>query len=436
VASPPNDTASPLLAPLKIGSLEVSGRLMKAATSETRCDRDGFVTDELLDFYEAMAWAGTPLIISGNLWVSRSGQSTYRMGGIDADDKIPGLTRLTEMVHGHGSKIFAQLNHCGRQVFPDAIGMESALAPSAVREKFLGTRPRAMTKAEIVQTIDDFAAAAVRAKQAGFDGAEIHMAHGYLLSEFLTPYTNRRKDEYGGSFEQRLTVPLEVLKETRRRVGDEFPLIARINGHDRLLARKGLNTQQLVEVARRLQEHGLDGVDLTVGHYESGLAMIRGRFGGFVKALTTEGGGQFMGQPRRGVARASSPFVALAANRMWSTREGFNLRYAREFKAGLSIPVICVGGFHTQQAMEAAVAAGDCDAVSLARGLIANPLMFKHVKDGTSGPDCDFCNKCIARAGGMPADCYNEPIAAARDADLASAGFAPSYVQPGDGCHT
>jgi 2,4-dienoyl-CoA reductase-like NADH-dependent reductase (Old Yellow Enzyme family) len=419
---------SPLLAPLQIGSLEVAGRLFKAATSETRFDKDGFVTDELLAFYEPMVWAGTPLIVSGNLWVSKSGQSTYRMGGIDADDKIPGLTRLTEMVHAHGSRIFAQLNHCGRQVFPDAIGMEAALSPSAVREKFLGTKPRAMTTAEIEEMIDDFAAAAVRAKQAGFDGIEVHMAHGYLLSEFLTPYTNRRKDDYGGSFENRLRAPLAVVAETRRRIGEDFPVIVRLNGHDRLLARKGLDTAELIAVAQALQAAGIDGVDLTVGHYESGLAMIRGRFNGFIKTMTTEGGGQFMGQPRRGAARAASPLVALAANVMWSTKEGFNLGYARQFKAALEIPVICVGGFHTQQEMERAVESGDCDAVSLARGLIANPLMFKHVKDGTTGPDCDFCNKCIARAGGMPADCYNEPIRAEREADLADAGFRTRFA--------
>lgn len=421
---------SPLLEPLKIGSLEVAGRLFKAATSETRADKDGFVTDELLTFYEPIAWAGTPLLFSGNLWVSKSGQSTYRMGGIDDDDKIPGLRRLTEMVHGHGSRIFAQLNHCGRQVFPKAIGLENALAPSAVREKLLGTKPRAMTLGEIRQTVDDFAAAATRARESGFDGIELHMAHGYLLNEFLTPYTNRRKDDYGGSPENRLRAPLEVLQEVRRRVGDDFPVVARLNGDDKLLGRKGLGTAQLIEVARTLQEHGADGIDLTVGHYESGLAMIRGRFNGFIKTMVTEGGGSFMPQPRRGAARAGASFVTVAANVLWSTREGFNLEYARQFKAALEIPVICVGGFHTREAMEEAVASGSCDAVSLARGLIANPLLFKHLREGTTGPDCDFCNECIARAGGMPADCYNPRICAERDADLAASRFASAYAGP------
>lgn len=420
-------SGSSLLAPLRIGTLEVPGRLFKAATSETRASKEGFVTDELLAFYEPMAWAGTPLIVSGNLWVSRSGQSTYRMGGIDADDKIEGLARLAEMVHSHGSRIFAQLNHCGRQVFPDAIGMESALAASAVREKFLGTKPRAMTVAEIHEMVGDFAAAAERAKRAGFDGVEIHMAHGYLLSGFLTPYTNRRKDEYGGSPEHRLRAPIEVVEAVRSRVGRDFPVIVRLNGADKLYGRRGLTTSELIDVAEALQQAGIDGVDLTVGHYESGLAMIRGRFNGFIKTLIDEGGGQFMHQPRRGAARAFSPLVSVAANLIWPTKEGFNLEFARQFKAALDIPVICVGGFHTQAAMEQAIDDGACDAVSLARGLIANPLMFKHVKEGTTGPDCDFCNKCIARAGGMPADCYNEPIRAERERDLVAAGFSSAY---------
>ena len=135
----------PILSDLQIGKLTVHGRVYKTATAETRADEDGYVTDELCEFYEPMAEAGTPLIITGNIYINAEGKSTHRMTGADADDKIPGLRRLADTVHAGGSKLFAQLNHCGRQVLADAMGLDSAVSASDVREQMLRTKPRPMT---------------------------------------------------------------------------------------------------------------------------------------------------------------------------------------------------------------------------------------------------------------------------------------------------
>lgn len=415
---------SVLFHPLRVGRMEVSGRVWKTATSETRATRDGFIENEFIDFYEPIAWAGTPLIITGNLYVSFSGKPTYRNAGIDADDKIPGLQRLVDTVHKHGSLIVAQINHCGRQMNPEAIGVKDALSASDVRDKIMLTKPRPMTYAEIQRTVEEFAAAALRAKKAGFDGVQVHFAHGYLLSEFLTPHTNRRTDNYGGSFEKRLRFPLEVMRAVRARVGADFPILAKVNGADLLMVKGGLDTADLVRITQALEAEGLDAVEISCGHYESGFPMIRGHFDGFFEAQIKEGAGQFMSVGMKLAARLANAPLATAANHLWPPKEGFNLDFARHFKAGLKIPVITVGGFQSPQAMEQAIAAGETDAVSIARAMIADPFLVKHLRDGTRGPQCDFCNGCIARAGGSPVDCYNEKLRPQRRAMLAAAGFA------------
>ncbi|HEX5147275.1 MAG TPA: hypothetical protein VFV85_09640, partial [Conexibacter sp.] len=140
------DGGSVLFSPLRIGALELGGRVVKAPTSETRGTPDGFVTDELLAYYEPIARAGTPLIVTGKLYVSVEGNAFYRACGIDADDKLPGLRRLTDAVHAHDSRVVAQIGHCGRQTFPHELGQPHAVAPSEVRERLTGTLPRAMTR--------------------------------------------------------------------------------------------------------------------------------------------------------------------------------------------------------------------------------------------------------------------------------------------------
>lgn len=407
--------SSPLARPLRIGGLEVPGRMFKAATAETRYDDDGFVTDELMDFYRPIAAAGTPLIVTGNLYVEPAGKSTPRMGGIDHDDKILGLSALAGMVHEQGSLLFAQLNHCGRQTLPAALGRSEAVSASSVREKLLGTKPRPMTSGEIDRTVAAFAGAAERAQRAGFDGVEVHMAHGYLLGQFLTPYTNRRSDRYGGSPGARLRLPVRVVRAIRQRVGEDFPVMVRLNGHDLLTGRPGLDTAELVGIAGVLQESGIDAVDLTAGHYESGLGMMRGRFEGFFSAMLDEGAGQHLSGWRRRLMTACAPVAEKACDRLWGPPgEGWNLSYSRRFVESLDIPVVCVGGFHTREAMEAAIASGACDAVALGRALIAEPALWAHMRTGSSGAECNYCNGCIARAGGMPADCYDEGVRAAR----------------------
>jgi len=408
-------TQNLLFAPIRIGKLELPGRLVKSATTETRCTEDGFVTDELIEYYEQMARGGTPLLITGNAYFNLYSCAGPRQLGADKDDKIPGLRRLTDAVHRHGSKIFMQIYHVGRQAIPRFVGRKDAVAPSAVFEPSLGVRPREITREEIQETIKGFADAASRAQEAGFDGVQIHAAHGYLLSAFLTPHTNRRTDEYGGSFDNRIRLLIEVYRAIRQGVGQDYPIIIKMNGSDDLPLRKGLKPEDLVRVAKRMEDEGIDAVEISTGHYESGFTFERGQWKGFFSAVTTIGMGTNLPWYHRGSARLVAPLLDWGLSRIAGYSEGFNLPHSKLFKQALAIPVICVGGFINREAMEQAIAGDECDMVSIARALIADPFLYRHMQEGVEGPQCDFCNACYARGAMWPVDCYNEEVRAQRE---------------------
>lgn len=406
-----------LFDPLRLGPIRARGRVFKAATSETLAHEDGRVSDALLAFYEPIARAGTPLIISGYLYVCEQGKAHPRQAGIDDDRKIPALRELAELIHRGGALAIAQINHAGRQIG----GATHAVSASDLREPLMGTKPRALRGDELPAIVEAYAAAAGRAAEAGFDGVEIHCAHGYLLSQFLTPHTNRRTDEYGGTLENRMRLVLEVVRAVRARVGDGVAVLAKINGTDALPLRRGASTDDQVRVARAMQEEGLDAIEISRGHYESGPGMVAGHFGGFVGSQVREGGGRKLPLWRRAAGLVAAPLVEQTLNRLWPAREGFNLEQAEQFRAAIRIPVICVGGFHTRSGIEHAIGTGRCDAVSIARAMIADPYLYRHLREADpEAPVCGFCNGCIARAGGRPIDCYSEPIRLRRQAMLAS----------------
>ncbi|MCB1915118.1 MAG: NADH:flavin oxidoreductase [Rhodocyclaceae bacterium] len=409
---------SRLFSPIRIGSLELPARLFKTATAETRAAADGSVTDEVVAFYRLQAKGETPLIITGNIYVTRQGKSAPRQLGADDDARIAGLARIPEVVHTYGGRIFAQLNHCGRQVVPNFVGNRDVVSASGVTDLLTGTRPRALGADEIAAIVEHFAAAAARCREAGFDGVQIHSANGYLLSQFLTPYTNRRSDEYGGSLEGRSRLAREILAAIRRRCGDDFPVIIKMNGADKLPLRNGLSAAELAQAAQRMEDAGVDAVEISVGHYESGFPMVCGSFDLCLRHMVRGSMAQ-LPTVRRLLMRAMRPLVAMASNRLWPAREGFNLDHAPEFSRRLGIPLICVGGFRHREAMEAALASGRCDAVSAGRPFIADPFFFRHLRDGEPGPACVDCNGCVGHLGAQPADCYHPEVRSQKDAMLA-----------------
>ena len=404
-------TQSPLFTPIRLGKLKLSGRVIKAATNEGLCSDDGSISDSMIEFHEQIAKAGTPMqVVGASYFSAQSKQARYKQNACDSDDKIPGMRLLAAAVHKHGGKVSGQPNHPGRQCVPRGAGIPYAQAPSRVLEPTLMTTPRAMTQNEIRETVKGWTEGAERYQRGDFDGVEIHASQGYLLTEFLSPFTNRRKDEYGGSFDNRIRLLLEVYRAVRERVGWDYPVIMKMNGHDELPF-GGLNTEQLVKVAKRMEDEGIDAIELIAGHYQSGLKGFRGNWRGFFRANATIGVGQYLRWYYRDFVRLIGPGMDWAFRNIISRySEGFTLKYAREFKRALKIPVSSTGGFVHREAMERAIVTGDCDMVSLGRALIADPHLYKHMQEGVKGPECNFCNRCLARATLFPVDCYDEKI--------------------------
>ena len=285
-------------------------------------------------------------------------------------------------------------------------------------ELVTGTRPSPLRVDEIAQLVKQYADAARRCQQAGFDGVQIHAANGYLQSEFLTPHTNRRTDDYGGGIEGRSKLLRDVVRAIKAGGGTDYPVMVKINGSDYLPMRNGLKTDDLVDIACLLEKEGVDAIEVTVGHYESGFPMVRGTFTRCMRNMV-QGSTRQLPWVRRWGFRLFWPILALLFNALFGRREGFNLAYTSKFKAKLTIPVICVGGFRTRSVMEAAIENGGCDIVSAGRAFIADPLLYRHLRDDEPGPQCVDCNACIGHLGAQPANCYHPVIGAHKRAMLA-----------------
>lgn len=345
-----------LFEPFNLAGIEIKNRIVRSATYEKRANEDGFVTDSLIELYETLTRGGAGLIITGNALVHPTGRTITQMLCIHSDIYIKGLERLATAVHELGGVIFLQLVHGGRQSLPILLGGQMPMAPSAVYDPSTEVMPREMTDAEIWQMIDAFADGSRRARIAGFDGIQLHGAHGYLISEFLSPHTNRRYDYWGGDEERRFHFVEEVYKAIRREVGDDYPVIIKMNADDGLDG--GLRPEEAVRIARRLESLGIDAIEVSGGMYEAG-------------------------------KRTARPDI------LRPEEEAYFREPARLFKKNINIPVIVVGGIRSKSVMEDILQRGDADLVSLSRPLIREPDLPERLMKGKEKADCISCNGCM-----------------------------------------
>jgi 2,4-dienoyl-CoA reductase-like NADH-dependent reductase (Old Yellow Enzyme family) len=322
--------------------------------------------------------------------------------------------------HGRTVLLVAQLNHAGRQKIAPA---GEAVSASAVCERTLWTRPRAMTDAEVDRAIEDFAQAARRARDAGFDGVELHAGHGYLINQFLSPMTNRRSGLYACDRSGTTSALVDALMaRVRQTVGDRFLIMVKLNGADRFF--RGLRPwgprlgiEESAAIAEHFARAGAHALTITVGHYESLLAGYRGESWAFFRRYVTEGVGQDLPSPMRQMLRFAWPVLALVGSVLWSRKEGFNLDYAERVRTRLqqarltNTVVICVGGFYRVHEIEQALKR--CDAVSIGRAMLAEPKLYAKLTGHPAGDGaCVHCNQCFALAGRHPARCYNDAVQA------------------------
>ncbi len=342
----------PLFAPVKINGLEIKNRIYMPAM-QLNMARDFQVTDQLVEFYAERARGGAGMITVGYATIDDfSGSGNFI--GAHRDEFVSGLTRLAAAIKENGARAGIQLNHSGRYNHSLLLDGSPPVAPSAVASKLTRETPRALEIEEIPHIIESFARAALRAKEAGFEAVEILSGTGYLISQFLSPLTNRREDKYGGSFENRMRFGLEIVQAARRRLGDDFPIFVRMNGNEFMPG--GVGTQELVAFGRTLVEKGTaDALCINVGWHEARVPQI----------VTCVPRGAFAYLPR-------------------------------EFKRAVNVPVIASHRINDPQVAREAIDDGMCDMVAMGRALIADPFLPEKAQKGREGE----ITHCIACAQG------------------------------------
>ncbi|MDZ7666233.1 MAG: NADH:flavin oxidoreductase [Desulfotignum sp.] len=343
----------------QINQMTLANRFVRSATWEGMASDDGAVTSRLIDTVTHLAEGGVGLIISGHAYVLPEGQAGPKQMGIYKDDLIDGLTSMTEAVHKAGGKMVAQLAHAGTFAAetltrnpPRAVSAFDGLAKTPRQE---------LTSEDIQHLVTAYVRAAERAKTAGFDGVQVHAAHGYLFSQFLSPAYNRRQDDYGGSIENRSRALCETVAAVRQAVGPDYPVLVKINAWDDVEG--GLILEDSVRTAQLLVDAGIDAIEVS---------------GGFLTSKT-------LSPSRTGINKPE--------------KEACFEQGAAVFKKALTIPVILVGGIRSLDKARDLVAAGTTDYISLCRPLIREPDLINRWRNGDTRPAlCTSDNMCFRPA--------------------------------------
>jgi len=357
---------SALFEPFRIASMEIRNRFMRSATTSYWSDDQGFVRPEIIRLYRDLARGGLGLIVKGHLYVADSGKAHVGMAGISSDVHIPKLRELTDAVHEDDGKIVAQLNHAGYNSIVDRAG--------PFEYDGGGWSARALSVDEIGDIVEAFGDAAGRAMKAGFDGVQIHGAHGYLISQFLSRLANRRDDDYGGSLENRMRLLKEVYCGIRDRVGRDVPILLKMNCDD--FSPGGFTVGDSVRVAGAICKRGLDSVEIS-------------------------GGGVGRRDDLRSRARSSDPELAEAT---------FAGHAGRIREATGPTPMALVNGIRSRRCMEAILEKGVADLISMSRPFIRKPDLVEKLRAGQPAATCTSCGACQARDvfGRMMLRCHLE----------------------------
>lgn len=383
--------------PVNLGQVTLRNRFVRSATYEALAGEDGAVTPELVRFYRTLGRGQLGAIISGTTYVSPEGKSVPRQTGIERDDRIEGLRELVTAARAEGSALFIQIAHAGPQT-SRLLTHSRPVGPSSHRRDptYLEV-PRTLNEKEIEQIITDFGRAAGRAVAAGADGVQIHAAHGYLLSQFLSPFFNRRTDVWGGSAKGRFRLLGEVVRTVREQVGVDVPVLVKLV-HDDGTPQPGMTPALAADAAARLVELGVAGVELSCGGTSwAPFWMCRGDVPAWAFA-------QAFPLPLRPLAwnrlRKMAPAAAFTAD--------YNAAAAAQVKRALGeVPLILVGGVRERDAMERLVAEGPADLIALSRPLVRQPHLIKKLGEGEPRAACTSCNLCFAAVSrALPLRCY------------------------------
>lgn len=423
--------ADPIFEPLAFRKLTLKNRIIRSNIAGRFDNYDGTGNQARINWEVRFARNGVGAILSSFVPVNIRGRIMPNYATIHRDDRIPFWRELIARVHDHDCRYLIQLSHAGRQRDIGGIEFEKGLSATNKPDPVLGFECERMSVAEIEQTVRDFAAAARRAREAGADGIELHGANGYLITQFLSSAINDRKDDYGGRLEKRARFLLEVVGAIRAEVGRDFHLQVKISAVDynnavAIFEKPGNTLKDTVQVCQWLEEAGVDAIHVSAGSQFPHPKNPPGDFAA-EEALKTF---DTMISSGRDVLRTylllqTKPGAALFRQAWIRARgdviEGINLPHSREIKKQVGIPVICTGGFQTASVIRAAIQNGDCDAVSIARPLVANPDLVRMFEQGHNIPPrpCTYCNKCLVNVIENPIGCYEESRYASREEMIA-----------------
>jgi 2,4-dienoyl-CoA reductase-like NADH-dependent reductase (Old Yellow Enzyme family) len=420
-----------IFSPIEFRTLTVKNRILRSNVAGRFDNYDGTGAQPRINWELKFARGGVGAIISSFVPVHPRGRILPNYATIVSDDRIPFWRAVGEAVHAHDCKYILQLSHGGRQRDIATIDFPIGLSSTGRKDPLHGFECEAMTLAEIRETVQAFAEGARRAREAGLDGVELHGANGYLITQFLSSAINDRTDGYGGVLTNRARFVREIVQAIRARVGRDFHLQMKISAtefNDALLPEEapGNTIDDSIEVCRWLAEDGVDAI-----HVSSGSAFphprnpagdlpideLRKTYDSLISSglLTL-----------RNYLLFSGKLTGELFRRRWETArgpvdriEGMNLPDARAIKQAVgSVPVICTGGFQTAAVIEDAIRRGDCDAVSIARPLIANNDLVQQFARGVGRPErpCTYCNRCLVNAPENPLGCYEESRFPSREA--------------------
>ncbi len=416
-----------LFTPLQFRNLTIKNRLVRSNISGRFDNFDGSGNQARINWELKFARGGVGAILSSFVPVHLRGRILPNYATIDRDDCIPFWRELGARVHEHDCKFILQLSHGGRQRDLPGFEFPKGLSSTDRDDPLHGFQAERMTREQIAETVNAFAEGARRARDAGLDGIELHSANGYLITQFLSSAINDRQDEYGGPLENRARFLLEIVRAIRRKVGGDFHLQAKISAAEHVDAIPGEppgNTiEDSVQIAQWLEREGVDAIHVSTGGYFPHPRNPAGDLpmDDFVRvydSMISSGTHTWRNYNLIRVEPTAGLFRAQWLHHRGNVIEGLNLPDSHRIKQAVGIPVLCTGGFQTASVIRNAIETGQCDAVSIARPLVANNDLVQQFAAGADHPavPCTYCNKCLINAVKNPLGCYEEARFPSREA--------------------
>ena len=372
-----------LFEPAKLAGVLMNNRILRAATDEGMADANGNPTERLIKLYENLAKGGVGGMITGYMGISKEGESQMPgMVMIDSDERIMPLSKVVERVHQLNTPIVAQIAHCGRN--------------GVAGKRFLVNK---ISEETIQKVIEDFTAATVRAYKAGYDAVELHLAHGYFLSEMVSPHTNKRKDKWGGTTDNRMRIVKEIMMRIRKELPN-YPIFVKINGSEDY--KDGIHEEELVRMGKILEEIGVRAIEVSCGIDWKAMGPSKGTVPTDM-ILSKYPGISTLPSPLKAIMK---PILPKMMKETEATKK-YNVPAAKKLKENVQIPVIVVGGIHDLADVESTILEDGIDFVSMSRPLILEPgLVNKFKKQKAQKAKCLSCNYCLIGLYNDSLRCY------------------------------